>query len=195
MDPDTDTLLSVNILVNNKPLDVPVLFVQIRHEAGNSSSATLKFSEGDVFSGAFPLSDGTDLVPGNSIVFEAGYGSDRSVVFSGIIIKHSLCISNDPPPQLIIQCSNPPPVVIEEPKVVLKLTLGNDIISINMTADIENQNSGTVTFPGNAAVVPGNMIEIWGMSKRFSRNAYVKTVEHTMESGNWLTTATLGFGE
>jgi hypothetical protein len=195
MDPDIDTRLSVNVLINDKSVDVPLLSVQVTHETGNSSSATLKFPDGDVISGEFPLSDGNDFVPGNSIAFEAGYGSDRSVVFSGIIMKQSLWISNESGPQLIIHCYTPPPVLIQEPNVVLKLTLGNDIISINMTADIENQNSGTVTFLGNANVVPGNMIEIWGMSKRFNRNAYVRKVEHTLEAGNWITTATLGTGE
>ena len=195
MEIDKDPLLSVNLLVTTKPLDVPLLVVQIKHEAGNSSSATLKFRDGDLVTGEFPLSDGNDLIPGNSIAFEAGYGSERSVIFSGIIVKQSLLISTGAPAQLIIECYNPPPVIIPEPGVVLKLTLGNDIISIHMTADTENKNSGTVTFPGNAAVVPGNMIEIKGMSKRFNGDVYVRKVEHTLESGNWLTTATLGIGE
>lgn len=193
--PDIDTLLNVHLVVNNKPIDVPILVVQINHEAGNNSSATLKFPEGDVFTGAFPLSDGNDLVPGNSIVFEAGYGADRSVVFSGIIVKQSLSISNGSPAQLIIQCYNPPPVAIEEPGVVLELTMGSNIIGIHLTADLENQNSGTVTFPGSAAVVPGNRIGINGMSKRFNGPAYVRKVEHTLEAGNWITIATLGIAE
>ena len=195
MIPDIDSLLNVNVLIDNKPLDAPILLVQVTHEAGNSSSATLKFSDGDVSSGAFPLSDGNDFVPGNSIVFEAGYGSDRSVVFAGIIVKQSLCISSGSKAQLIIECYNPLPVLVQDPGVVLELTLGSSIISINMTADMENQNSGTVTFQGSAAVVPGNMIGIGGLSKRFNRNASVRKVEHTLEAGNWITTATLGIAE
>lgn len=51
---------------------------------------------------------------------------------------------------------------------------------------------GTVSFRGNAGVLPGQMVELDGLGERFNGNAFVSSVTHTYEGGDWLTKA--GFG-
>lgn len=51
---------------------------------------------------------------------------------------------------------------------------------------------GKVTFRGNANVAPGGIIELSGVGARFNGSAFVSSVIHTIENGNWVTEA--GFG-
>ncbi len=52
--------------------------------------------------------------------------------------------------------------------------------------------SGTFTFQGNAAALPGCIIELAGLSSRFNGNVYVGSVTHTVEQGVWTTEAGMG---
>ena len=51
---------------------------------------------------------------------------------------------------------------------------------------------GSVSFQGNAKVSPGKLIQLAGLGDRFNGNAYVSSVEHTIEDGEWITR--VGFG-
>lgn len=51
---------------------------------------------------------------------------------------------------------------------------------------------GSFLFYGDAAVVPGCLVKIAGLGKRFNGNVYVGWVEHTIESNVWTTRAGMG---
>lgn len=51
---------------------------------------------------------------------------------------------------------------------------------------------GKVSFQGNGSVLPGKLILLEGVGARYSGNAFVSSVNHHIESGNWKTT--VGFG-
>lgn len=51
---------------------------------------------------------------------------------------------------------------------------------------------GSVKFYGNASVIPGCLITLDGLGKRFNGNAYIGTVEHYIGQGQWITTAGMG---
>jgi Rhs element Vgr protein len=51
---------------------------------------------------------------------------------------------------------------------------------------------GKVSFRGNALPKPGGLIELKGVGPRFSGNAFVSSVQHHIENGNWSTEAGLG---
>lgn len=51
---------------------------------------------------------------------------------------------------------------------------------------------GTVSFPGNPKVLPGTLIEMTGLGKRFNGNAYVSGVRHRVSEGEWITEISLG---
>lgn len=51
---------------------------------------------------------------------------------------------------------------------------------------------GTVNFPGSAKVVPGCIIDLDGVGELFNGSAFVSSVTHKIENGNWNTEAGLG---
>ncbi|QHT66024.1 type VI secretion system tip protein VgrG [Rhodocytophaga rosea] len=51
---------------------------------------------------------------------------------------------------------------------------------------------GTVTCIGTAAIKPGTLIELSGLSSQFNGKAFVSGVTHIVEEGNWTTTAEMG---
>lgn len=51
---------------------------------------------------------------------------------------------------------------------------------------------GTVSFPGNPGIAPGQVVELRGLGQRFDGNAFVASVTHTVANGRWHTE--LGFG-
>jgi len=52
--------------------------------------------------------------------------------------------------------------------------------------------TGTISFQGSALVVPGVMLQLDGLGNRFAGNAFVSSVTHSIEAGDWLTEAKLG---
>lgn len=51
---------------------------------------------------------------------------------------------------------------------------------------------GNISFYGSAAVVPGCIIELKGLGKRFNGNLFVGSVVHTIESNEWITEVGMG---
>lgn len=51
---------------------------------------------------------------------------------------------------------------------------------------------GSCSFYGSAKVVPGNLIELKGLGKRFNGNLFVGSVTHTIEDNEWITEAGAG---
>lgn len=51
---------------------------------------------------------------------------------------------------------------------------------------------GYCKFQGSAKALPGDLIELAGLGKRFNGNAYIGYVEHEISEGEWITTVGLG---
>jgi Rhs element Vgr protein len=51
---------------------------------------------------------------------------------------------------------------------------------------------GEIRFQGSALAVPGCIIDLDGLGKRFNGSAYIGSVEHVYQDGEWLTTAGMG---
>lgn len=51
---------------------------------------------------------------------------------------------------------------------------------------------GTFSFSGNAAVVPGCIVELKGLGARFNGNVFVGAVEHTIREQVWITRVDMG---
>lgn len=58
-----------------------------------------------------------------------------------------------------------------------------------------NALKGQVTFIGNASVKPGGIIELAGVGDRFNGSAFVTSVKHNLENGEWLTTVKFGLDQ
>ncbi len=51
---------------------------------------------------------------------------------------------------------------------------------------------GKVSFPGNAKPVPGKVIELAGLGARFNGKAFISSVTHRIEQGDWVTELEFG---
>lgn len=51
---------------------------------------------------------------------------------------------------------------------------------------------GSISFIGNASILPGNMIQMTGIASIYNGNVFVSSVKHNIEQGNWTTTVKLG---
>lgn len=94
--------------------------------------------------------------------------------------------------------------------VALSLTYGNDIYELAAEIDAEAQLrsngwpnvlasiskytkvTGTVKFQRSALAVPGKLVNISGVGKRFSGKRFIAGVSHLISDGNWVTTAQIG---
>ena len=51
---------------------------------------------------------------------------------------------------------------------------------------------GRVSFQGSSKVMPGNIIELEGVGDRFNGSAFVSSVSHNLENGDWVTSVKFG---
>src|SRR5690606_31854109 len=65
-------------------------------------TARITIVDGSVPREDFEVSSGNLFVPGNEIEIKAGYHSDESTIFKGIITKHAIQSKKDKPSFLII---------------------------------------------------------------------------------------------
>ncbi|MGZ3928768.1 MAG: phage late control D family protein, partial [Mucilaginibacter sp.] len=102
---DTD-LVTFTITVNGSPLgsNYQVVSINLSKEINRIPMAKLVIYDGDAAAQDFSISNEETLVPGAEIEIAAGYHSDESTIFSGIILRHSLKIRNSGSPVLILDC-------------------------------------------------------------------------------------------
>lgn len=111
----TDATLKVTVTVEGNAVQEKYNFASLRitHEINKISYAELVFIEGtgDVGAsgdaGSFPVSEGQDLIPGNTIAVTAGYGDDgEQSIFKGVIVKQALRIDSGSIFQLVVTCKH-----------------------------------------------------------------------------------------
>ncbi len=113
--PNTD-LVTFSILVNGVPVgnEIGVVSVAVNKEVNKIPWAKLIIQDGDVATEDFAISNQDTFKPGNEIEIQAGYHSDDSTIFKGIIVKHGIKILRDRHSLLEIECKD----------VVVKTTAG-----------------------------------------------------------------------
>ena len=81
-----------------------VVSLLISKEVNRIPSAKIMMYDGDAAAQDFSISNESTFVPGAEIEITAGYHSDESSLFKGIILQHSLKIRDDKSPLLILDC-------------------------------------------------------------------------------------------
>lgn len=81
-----------------------LISVTVRAAVNRISHATLVFSDGDMPSQRFPLSDTADFTPGAEVEVKAGYGDVETSIFKGIVVRHGLNIGANNDARLEIDC-------------------------------------------------------------------------------------------
>lgn len=104
---DSD-LLTITILVNGNEISsaYKLYSIVVEKKINCISSATITLLDGDPASECFPASDSPDFIPGTAITIKAGYDSNESIIFSGIVIKHSIQCDAGKSPLLIMECKD-----------------------------------------------------------------------------------------
>lgn len=81
-----------------------VLSISISKEINRVPMATIAIYDGDPAAQNFLISNEQTFVPGAEIEINAGYHSEETLLFKGIVLRHSLKIRNDRSPLLVLDC-------------------------------------------------------------------------------------------
>jgi len=81
-----------------------VLSATIRHALNRVPWAELVVYDGDMPTGAFAVSDSATFSPGKKISIRAGYGNNKTELFSGIVVRHGIKIDGANHSRLIVEC-------------------------------------------------------------------------------------------
>lgn len=99
-------VLTYAITCDGSPLPdiAQVVSIETNHSTNRIPSATITVIDGDMPNATFPVADAGNLKPGVAIVIKAGYDSKSEVIFTGIVVKHSVKITGDNYARLVIEC-------------------------------------------------------------------------------------------
>ena len=99
-------LVTFTIKVNGQPVTAQyqIVSITIIKEINRIPVARIVIYDGDASTQDFSISNEQTFIPGTEIEITAGYHSDESTLFTGIILKHSLKIRNTTSPTLILDC-------------------------------------------------------------------------------------------
>ena len=74
---------------------LPIVSVDVDYSINMIPKAVVVIEDGEMSDGTFSLSDGNELVPGAEITIKAGYGTDSTPIFNGIVVRHAVSISKN----------------------------------------------------------------------------------------------------
>jgi Rhs element Vgr protein len=91
------TQVSFTIKVNGSAISdsYQVVSVEVNKELNRIPTALIVVRDGSPSDQSFPISDSSDFIPGNPIVIMAGYQSNETQIFSGIIVQQGLKIDKE----------------------------------------------------------------------------------------------------
>lgn len=105
--PDKNTIGPVKLTVKvagTANTDIEIVSLRVDKSLGRIPSAQLTMLDGDMPDKTFPMSDKDDLKPGAEVEISAGYGSDETCVFAGVVVKHGIKISGENYSRLVVEC-------------------------------------------------------------------------------------------
>lgn len=87
--------ISFEVKIGGKvlPKEVVVMKIHVKSEVNKISKASISLLGGNSYESIFPESELADFEPGKEIVISLGYSEKNTQVFSGIIVKHRLAVS------------------------------------------------------------------------------------------------------
>lgn len=109
-------LVTFNLQVNGLPVgkEIGVVSIAVHKEVNKIPWSKIIIQDGDVASEDFAISNQETFKPGNEIEILAGYHSNETTIFKGIIVKHGIKILRDRHSLLEVECKD----------VVIKTTAG-----------------------------------------------------------------------
>ncbi|MFO7826887.1 MAG: type VI secretion system tip protein VgrG [Cyclobacterium sp.] len=100
-------LVTFELIVDGETLPdtIHVQSLMVQKEINRIPYANISIVDGDVSLGDFPLSNTNTFIPGNEIALLAGYHSDNTLIFKGIIVNHKLRV-RDGRQELVMECKD-----------------------------------------------------------------------------------------
>jgi len=102
---ETTDLVSLVVKVNGTEVDtVDILRTEVVKALNRVPYARIEIVDGSPDTEDFPISDSASFVPGNEIEILAGYHSDYSTIFKGIVIKQGIRVRSGKSSILVVEC-------------------------------------------------------------------------------------------
>ncbi len=108
MTPSRSGILRVTVTTQGKKIkdEYGVISVSVSRQIGRIPTARLTLIDGDMPTGEFNAGNSNDFIPGKEIEIRTGYEADETVIFKGLVIKHSLSISRSNSVNLSVECKD-----------------------------------------------------------------------------------------
>src|ERR1700684_170713 len=110
-------LVAFTVLIDGQPLaeTIQIARLRVQREINRIPSAQIVLLDGSSAQETFELSESDSFVPGKEVEIKAGYHSEQTTIFKGVVVKHSISIRSDAS-LLLVTCFDK----------ALKLTIGRN---------------------------------------------------------------------
>lgn len=105
---NTSEVLKLTISSNGSPIadTIRIISVEVNRAINRVPSARIEIMDGDMPNDDFPVSDTVTFAPGQDVVISAGYGSETTAIFQGVVVRHGIKISGKNEARLLIECKH-----------------------------------------------------------------------------------------
>jgi phage protein D len=102
------SVASFTIVANGKPLDpsVQVISIDVWTGVNKVPKARLVVSDGSAAEETFPISETEALIPGAALDVSIGYDGHDTAVFSGVIYRQGLDVTQNGPSRLVVEATD-----------------------------------------------------------------------------------------
>jgi len=175
---DTTGVMSYTIKVAGTAIDssIGVIAIHIYYQINHIATAEITISDGDMASQSFAISDAETFKPGSTISISAGYASDETTIFEGIIISHGIEITSANSSFLNIVCKDQAiaMTIAKHSQCFLAKTDSNIISSLIANYSSLTSSVGSITDP-HPELVQFNSTDWDFMLARAEANGFVVT--------------------
>ncbi len=197
---------TIDILTNGTPINpsINVQSITINKSVNYTDKAEIDIIDGgELFAPPFPVFNSNVFQPGTLITIYLGYDGAKSLVFEGMVLLQVISASSSNPCVLKLTCIGTGPLIIGTPRAtlpppVLELSYGENILSFSLTnRKVQSLDSvdwlrGFIETHGSSLIQVNNLITIRGLGSNILLDAYIASVDHIVDSGNWVTRIELG---
>lgn len=134
---------TVKVSGNTVPDEINVLSITVEKKVNRISTARIMILDGEPNTGIFEASSSSIFVPGNLISIEAGYDSQHTVMFKGIITRQSIHIDNSIGSALEVECRDE----------AIKMIVGRKSLTFSQKKDSDVISSIINSYSGLSAEV------------------------------------------
>lgn len=101
-------VLKLSITSDGSPIKdtIGIISIEITRAVNRVSTARISIMDGDMPADDFPVSDTDTFAPGKQIVINAGYGSQTTAIFQGVVVRHGIKIAGNNEARLQIECKH-----------------------------------------------------------------------------------------